>query len=249
MRHNQSSRVNVTFPRIQVFFPPMTAVPSVHAPRVALLGILMLSVCVLGCSVPAAASAPLTYVAIGASDSVGVGAAEPSAEGWVPRLGLLLGRETRVVNLGVSGSTLAQAILEQLGPALDARPDVVSVWLAVNDLNARVPLPQYEADLDRLLGEMRGDGRCILVGNVPDLTRAPVYARQDPSALRATIQAWNAVIARVALRHGATLVDLDARWQEITDHPEYLSADGFHPSSEGYARLATLFQEDYRRGC
>ena len=60
----------------------------------------------------------------------------------------------RLVNLGVSGSTLAQALQEQLGPAVDAQPDVVTVWLAVNDLNARVPLEQYAADLETLLGQL-----------------------------------------------------------------------------------------------
>jgi lysophospholipase L1-like esterase len=29
----------------------------------------------------------------------------------------------------------------------------------------------------------------------------------------------------------------------LADHPEYLSADGFHPSSDGYARLADVFAE------
>src|SRR3954453_24025772 len=110
--------------------------------RFALLSMLFLAV---GCASPARARRPLTYVAMGASDAVGVGATNPETDGWVPRLGAELGPNTRVVNLAVSGSTLAQAMQEQLGPALDAQPDVVTVWLAVNDLNARVPLEQYDA--------------------------------------------------------------------------------------------------------
>jgi acyl-CoA thioesterase I len=202
-----------------------------------------------GCSQPAVAATPFTYVAIGASDAVGVGAASPETEGWVPRLGALLGSEVRVVNLGVSGSTLAQALKEQLGPAVDAHPNLVTIWLAVNDLNAHVPLPRYESDLDQLLTDVSGDGRCVLVGNVPDLTRAPAYARVEPQALQSMIQSWNAVIDSVVGRHGARLVDLNARWQEMTERPELISADGFHPSSAGYERLAALFLEDYRRGC
>src|SRR5262252_5924787 len=107
----------------------------------------------------------LTYVAIGASDAVGVGASNPETDGWVPRFGAHLGSNARVVNLGVSGSTLSQALEEQLGPALDAQPDVVTVWLAVNDLNARVPLEQYAADLDTLLGELDATHARVLVGN------------------------------------------------------------------------------------
>jgi acyl-CoA thioesterase-1 len=187
------------------------------------------------------AARPFTYVAIGASDAVGVGARDPETEGWVPRLGTRLGGDTRVVNLGVSGSTLAQALDEQLGPALDARPDVVTVWLAVNDFNAGVPIDRYAADLDRLLDSLRQTQARVLVGNVPDLAQLAPFARR--AQLTQQVDAWNQAIAEAASRNGAILVDLHAHWQEAAEHPEYLSQDGFHPSSEGYARLAELFSE------
>ena len=197
----------------------------------------------MACSARAQAPRPLTYVAIGASDAVGVGARDPETEGWVPRFGARLGSKVRVINLGVSGSTLGQALDEQVGPALDARPDVVTVWLAVNDLNARVPLEQYAAELDTLLGQLDGAHARVLVGNVPDLGRLAAYRGIDPAPLQAEVDRWNAVIAATTARHGATLVDLYARWQEVAEHPEYLSADGFHPSSEGYQALAEVFGE------
>jgi lysophospholipase L1-like esterase len=184
---------------------------------------------------------PTTYVAIGASDAVGVGAANPETEGWVPRLGAQLGPNVRVVNLGVSGSTLAQALREQLGPALDARPDVVTVWLAVNDMNARVPLDQYAANLDTLLGRLDSTHARVLVGNVPDLAALAAYRGLDPDQVNAEVERWNAVIADATARHGDTLVDLYSHWQEISEHPEYLSSDGFHPSSAGYQALAAVF--------
>ena len=154
-----------------------------------------------------------------------------------------LGPDVRLVNLGVSGSTLAQALKEQLAPALDAQPDVVTVWLAVNDLNARVPLEGYAADLDSLLGQLEATHARVLVGNVPDLGRLAVYRGTDPGPLQAEVSRWNTVIADTAARHGAVLVDLFGRWQEVADHPEYVSQDGFHPSTEGYQRLADLFAE------
>lgn len=194
---------------------------------------------------PAPTPRPLTYVALGASDAVGVGAENPDAEGWVPRFGAALGPGTRVVNLGVSGSTLDQALQEQLGPALDAHPDVVTVWLAVNDLNARTPLERYSADLDMLLAQLEPLHARVLVGNVPDLATLAAYRGIDPAPLRAEVDRWNAAIASTVQRDGAQLVDLHATWQELAEHPEYLAADGFHPSADGYARLAELFQAAY----
>jgi acyl-CoA thioesterase-1 len=210
------------------------------------LAALLMALCALivtACAPRAQAQRSITYVAIGASDAVGVGAHNPETEGWVPRLGAKLGPNVRVINLGVSGSTLSQALQEQLGPALDSQPDVVTVWLAVNDLNARVPLERYAADLDSLLGQLEQTHARVLVGNVPDLAVLAAYRGVDPGPLAAQVDAWNQVIADTTSRHSATLVDLYARWQEVGEHPEYLSADGFHPSSDGYQALANVFAD------
>jgi acyl-CoA thioesterase I len=187
----------------------------------------------------AQAARPMTYVALGASDSVGVGAANPERESWVAVLHASLPRGSRLVNLGVSGSLLRQAIDQQLPVALDADPDLVTVWLAVNDLNARVPLDRYAADLDRLLGALRARTDApILVGNVPDLSTLPAASRMNLEP----IPRWNAAIEEAVARHGAELVDLRDAWREVAEHPEYVSADGFHPSTLGYARLAERFR-------
>src|SRR5258706_13790487 len=101
------------------------------------VGGLLFALAVAGCSARAQAAPPVTYVAIGASDAVGVGAKDPATEGWVPRLGARLGPEARVVNLGVRGSRLAQRWDQQVGPGIEAQPGMLTVGLAVNDPNAR----------------------------------------------------------------------------------------------------------------
>ena len=184
------------------------------------------------------AARPVTYVAVGASDSVGVGANSPETESWPSVLARKLPPGSRFVNLGVSGSLLHQALDQQLPVAVDADPDLVTVWLSVNDYIGRAHLDQYESDLDSLLGRLRADtDAVILVGNVPDLSALPIASRLD---LR-DVDRWNAAIDAVSARHGATVVDLHATWQEVKDHPEYISSDGFHPSTSGYARLAEVF--------
>jgi acyl-CoA thioesterase-1 len=124
----------------------------------------------------------------------------------------------------------------------------VTVWLAVNDLNARVSLDQYAADLDTLLGQIETTHARVLVGNVPDLGGLAAYRGIDPGPLKAEVDRWNQVIADTTARHDATLVDLYSRWQEVALHPEFLSADGFHPSSEGYQALADVFGEGLDAG-
>jgi lysophospholipase L1-like esterase len=191
-----------------------------------------------------AAARGLVYVGIGASDTVGVGASDPAREGWVPRFAQLLGPGTRLRNLGVSGTLIHTAVRDQLPAAVREQPDFVTVWLAVNDLDARTSLESYSADLDTLLGTLaRQTHASVLVANVPNLVLVPKYQTVDQGPFTTEVALWNVAIADAALRHNAQLVDLYAHWAELARRPDYISSDGFHPSSAGYARVADLFFE------
>jgi lysophospholipase L1-like esterase len=195
-------------------------------------------------AVPSPSPAPraLVYVGIGASDTVGVGANDPAREGWVPRLAQLLGAGTRLRNLGVSGTLIHTALQDQVPAAVREQPDLITVWLAVNDLDAHTSLESYGADLDSLLGTLSRQTRAsVLVANVPNLVLVPKYRGVDAQLFDAEVGRWNGVIASAALRHNAQLVDLYAHWAELARRPDYISADGFHPSSAGYVRVAELF--------
>ncbi len=196
---------------------------------------------------------PPTYVAIGASDAAGVGANDPANESWPAVIARQLPRGTHFVDLGVPSITLARANSVELPVALDAltpapsgtcaaRPGLVTVWLAVNDLVARTPLDAYAAELQTLLSTLRARTHAtVLVGNLPDLALVPAFRGQDPAGLNAVVAAWNGVIAATAQRNGARLVDLHSRWRDLAAHPEYVGADGLHPTMAGYRVLAGLF--------
>jgi lysophospholipase L1-like esterase len=68
-----------------------------------------------------------------------------------------------------------------------------------------------------------------------------------PQAVAAAVAAYNAAISDAAKLEGATLVDLNLNDSQITQHPEWISADGFHPSTQGYAVIAKQFEDAYRR--
>ncbi|HZR98979.1 MAG TPA: SGNH/GDSL hydrolase family protein [Chloroflexota bacterium] len=184
---------------------------------------------------------PLVYVALGASDAVGIGAGNPERESWVAVLASEMPADTRLVNLGISGSLLRDALAQQLPVALDAAPDIVTVWLAVNDFNARVPLDEYSAQLDTLLDALTTRTTAhVLVANIPNLMAVPLYNQVPRDLLRAELARWNAVIADGAERHGATLIDLYGLGPELARRPDLVGADGFHPSTEGHRRLADV---------
>ena len=190
--------------------------------------------------------APLTYAALGASDAVGVGVENPARDAWVAVLGRSLPQPARVVNLGIPGIRLREALEVEVPPALDARPDLVTVWLVVNDILGGVAPEQYRADLDRLLSQLRsGTEAYVAVGNVPDAPPGSHYLGLGASERRQLTESWNAVIAGSTQAHGAVLVDLFNRWP-VPEHPHYIGPDGLHPTVAGYRSLAEVFLQVLR---
>ena len=195
------------------------------------------------------------YVGMGASDAVGLGTRNPSKDGWVPKFGTLINAET-TISLGRTGSTLAEAMHEQLPKVLQIRPDVVTIWLAVNDFNQQVfdrsLLTSYTAALTEMLFQLRtqlGRDTRILVGNIPDLSKVSIYTSLGIPKFLLTVQVkrWNDAIKHAARKHQCELIDLYSHWKELADHPEYVSFDGFHPSADGYDRLAELFYQHFSK--
>ena len=195
------------------------------------------------------------YIALGASDAVGVGTSQPSKDGWVPKFSSLINAQ-QTLNFGRSGSTLSDALREQLPKVYDQKPNVITIWLAVNDFNQQIFNPSiltsYKSDLDKMLSQLRTkldkDTR-ILVGNIPDLAQVNIYASFGipKQFLGIQVKQWNDAINEIVGKNQCELVDLFAYWKELSSHPEYISLDGFHPSAHGYTRLAEVFYKQYSK--
>lgn len=197
------------------------------------------------------------YVAVGASETVGIGADDPARQAWPRLLHEKALSRSEYVNVGVSGSTVGEALAAQLPLALAAAPDVATVWLAVNDITHLVPVQAYETQLRTLVHGLRRDGRTeVLVGNVPAVTELPAYRACLPGTkpaagpcelpvvppeaqVEATVAEFNAAIDRVADAEGATVVDLSAR----RDLTRLTGTDGFHPSTAGHRLVAASFAQ------
>jgi lysophospholipase L1-like esterase len=220
----------------------------------------MLGLLVTGCSggtqalAPDAATVapPQAYVAVGASESVGVGADRPIVEAW-PRVlyRTAVDRNTVFVSVGVEGSTVAEALDDQLPLALELRPTLVTVWLNVNDLTAGVPVDAYEQQLTELVRALRQDGRArVLLANTPPVEELPAYRAlagsrfPPPDEVRELVDGYNEAIGRVVAAEGAELVDLHAAGVRAVGDGTFaslVSDDGFHPSTAGHVRIAEVF--------
>jgi lysophospholipase L1-like esterase len=179
---------------------------------------------------------PVVYAALGDSTGVGVGAKEG---GYVARLFKRVEREhpgSRLKNFCVSGSTTADVLAEQVGPALAARPTLVTLGIGINDIGHGVALEKFAENYEEIIGRLKAEtDAAIVVATLPDVSQAPAI----PAYLRQTTHdrliAFNEKIKELAERHGLLLFDAyDETRELIPAHPEFFSADGFHPSDVGY---------------
>src|SRR5216683_914427 len=152
----------------------------------------------------------ITYVAIGASDTFGIGTSDPYIENWPTDLADKLGQKVHLINLGIPGITLHDALNLELPVALDSHPELVTIWLGVNDIVNRVPINSYSYDLDLMLTrlESQAPSAHILIANIPDLTLLPYFTSYNQQILHQIIEEYNVTIAHEVQQHHAILVNL-----------------------------------------
>jgi len=176
-----------------------------------------------------------TYVALGDSTGVGVGAS--SGGGYADRLyrrllPLLPG--ARLVNLCESGAGAADVLETQVPRARRAQPSVITLGVGINDVTWQVPEEAFAINLEEIavaVGSLRVP---VVLMNIPDLALAPVAARYDSSLFERRIEVFNEHVEATAARHHFTLVDLFSATKNLRGKAGLFSADGFHPSAEGY---------------
>jgi acyl-CoA thioesterase I len=192
--------------------------------------------------------APVVYVALGDSTVYGVGATSPG-QTYVHRLYERLRAvypHARLANLGVSGATAAGVVAGQLAAAVQQEPTLVTLSIGPNDITTHRARADFARDIDTIMRTLSAQTSAVLVVNlIPDLAVTPRF-RSGPYAAQVGRRAeeFNAALSRSACAHGAVVVDLFTRSRaEIPRHPEFVAADGYHPSDLGYARWAELMWE------
>jgi len=199
----------------------------------------------------AAAAAPLVYVALGDSTAAGVGAEQGGGypERIARRLGAA-GMAARLVNLGVPGATAEDLRKLQLPRAQAAGPALVTIGIGINDVVRGRPLAEYARDLEIIADAIARTKAVVVISELPDVSRTPAApSLAAPGALARRVAAYNAVIHRIAERHGFAVGDLEATSRRaFAAHPELVARDGFHPSARGYELWADALWPAVQQG-
>ena len=178
-------------------------------------------------------SGELLYVAIGDSAAQGIGASSPN-KSYVGVLAdhvrLATGQTVRVVNLSVSGATVALAVRDQLPRFAKLDADLVTVAIGANDIAQWNPAA-FEAGI-----------RTVFAALPPHALVADLPCFHLPHN-EAKVAVANAIIRRVAAEHELAVVPLHATtkragFRSILTH---VARDLFHPNDRGYRSWAEAF--------
>jgi lysophospholipase L1-like esterase len=175
----------------------------------------------------------LLYVALGDSAAQGIGASSPhlSYVGVIAdEIRLLTGRTVRVVNLSVSGATVATAVADQLPAFRKLRPDFVTVAIGANDI-AAFDAGRFETRIRELLAALP---RNAVVADMP-------YFFLPWNEKKVAVA--NRILRTVAAELELTVVPLHEtmKHQGVRGVLTQFAIDLFHPNDHGYRVWASAF--------
>jgi lysophospholipase L1-like esterase len=140
--------------------------------------------------------------------------------------------------LAIPGAVSAQ-LAGQVRRAEPLRADLAVVVIGANDLARFVPPERAASDLCAAVTALRSGGSDVVVVPAPDMSSVPFV----PPAFRPAVRAASAQLQHrqtlVAEAAGADVAGISAEvGRAFSSDPALFSADRFHPSSAGYARIA-----------
>ncbi len=181
------------------------------------------------------------YVALGDSFTEGIGDPDESHpgyhRGWADRVAESLaegGDHFAYANLAVRGRLIGQIRDEQMAPALELSPDLITLCAGGNDVIRPGGDPDEVARvLDTMVQILSTTGATIVLFNGPDIRETPVMG-----SIRGKVAIYNENVRTVAARHDAVVADM---WslRELT-RPEMWDEDRLHFSPLGHHTIARM---------
>lgn len=185
--------------------------------------------------------APIRYVALGDSFTEGVGDVDPErpngVRGWADRVAeqlTLRFPDTTYANLAIRGRLLNRILDEQVGPALELGPTLVSVYGGGNDiLRPNIDIDELMLGYDDAFARIRASGAQVLTFTGFDVRNFYGIFR----GTRGRTAIYNELLREIAEDRGVILVDFWRFSGEFQD-ARYWAPDRLHLSTLGHVKMA-----------
>jgi len=186
---------------------------------------------------------PLRLAVLGDSSAAGLGCQRAEQTPGALLAGGLARELRRRVLLDVRAVIGAKSmdLDPQVARAMASGVDLAVVMIGANDVTHGTPSSAAARDLARAVATLRAAGAEVVVGTCPDLgTVKPLWQPLRAAATLISRRMASAQTVAVVEAGGAAVSLGDLLGVEFGESPHLWSADRFHPSAQGYARVVEV---------
>lgn len=217
--------------------------------------LISISLVMIGCkqnepeNVPVIEEAPLQYLALGDSYTIGESVA-PSLR-WPVQLtqrlraeGLEMEDPRIIATTGWTTQDLLQAMDAQLS---NEKFDLVSLSIGVNNQYQGKSIEAYENDLHEIFkraiahSETGADG--VFALSIPDYGKTP-FGASNEEEIGQELDEFNRIFEKVASQYNIAFYDITPISRKAKEEPELIAEDDLHPSGEMYRQWVDLIFKD-----
>jgi lysophospholipase L1-like esterase len=185
---------------------------------------------------------PRTYVAIGDSLTAGVG-----VDSYVQSYPYIIATEisnekkegVKLVPFAIPGIRSEYVVGYFLDPVIASKPDIVTLFIGINDIHGNVPNKvfeeHYEVILQRLTKETDAE---IYIVNLPYIGTKDLISAPYRYYFNWRTEQYNSIIKDLGAQYKLTYIDLYSAHTPQALDTTYYARDFFHPNALGYALWA-----------
>jgi len=192
----------------------------------------------------------LVYTAIGDSLTAGVGVTNYS-DSYPYRLAQKMAGSSSKIDLRVQaypGARTGDIIRDLLTPAINNKPDVVTVLAGVNDIHGFVSKTDFAENYQEILTRLKSETKAkIYAIGIPYIGADALLWPPYNFYFRYQTIEFNKIIKKLALADNIEYVDLYTPSANMFTNPDLYSADLFHPSAAGYGLWADMIYADFNK--
>ncbi|MBE6957698.1 MAG: GDSL family lipase [Ruminococcaceae bacterium] len=157
----------------------------------------------------------------------------------------------RVTNSGISGHTSRDLLARFDRDVVALEPDWVSICIGINDVWRQFDLPafhkdhilpeEYEQNVEEMILKVKGKVKGIF------LLSPYIMEPNEKDMMRARMDEYVAICARLAQKHGCIYVDFQKLYADYCSvrHSSYIAWDRIHPNQIG----STLMAREFLKHC
>ncbi len=185
----------------------------------------------------------LAYTALGDSLTAGVGTAKyEDSYPWLLAQKITGAADNVILrDRAYPGAKTSDLIRDLLSPAINDKPDVITILIGVNDIHGNVSKAQFTRNYEDIIKRLTAEtGAGIYAISIPYIGTDELLLPPYDAYFRYKTIEYNEVIKKLAEAYKIKYIDLYTPTERMFEDTALCSADLFHPSARGYGLWADI---------